>query len=563
MNIYREFTFAAAILGVLQGIVLAIAFAYISLKLGFSLGGSAIAAILGYVFLRGVLGVGTSVENNINQTIASSINTAGTGVIFVAPALFLLQAQEASFSFDLMPLLVSGIAGALLGVVLIIPLRKQLIELDRLRFPTGTATATIIRSGSEGLSKAKFLLIGLIISAIWKGILLTGVIAEEVSFGFGMIPLYFSPFIYLSLMNLAAGMLSGRGGLPFFWGGILGWWILSPMIVHFSPELIPSDLVGLDVVDFIYADILRPLGIGILIGAALMGVVLAFPSMRAAFRALLSATQIPSQRELPLWLLISVIVFSFSSLLWSLVQLTDFNIIYLMFVVLIACIWAGIASLIVAQSVGLSDIAPISGMALVSVFLMMVLLDGHVVAAITLTLGVAVAVNQGADMMQDLKTGFLIGSRPIYQQIAQLSFAWLGVLITMSVVYVLWQSGVGGQGGFGAGTSLPAPQASTLMGLVSAVQSDSVPSDKFIFGGIVGAILTLAPIGGLGVLIGLAMYLPFSITLGYGIGCLISMGLEKYYGYGFIEKIIVPLASGLIIGEALVGVGDAIYGVLS
>jgi uncharacterized oligopeptide transporter (OPT) family protein len=41
------------------------------------------------------------------------------------------------------------------------------------------------------------------------------------------------------------------------------------------------------------------------------------------------------------------------------------------------------------------------------------------------------------------------------------------------------------------------------------------------------------------------------------------MGLEKYYGYAFIEKVIVPLASGLIIGEALVGVGDAIYGVLS
>ncbi|WP_353570941.1 OPT/YSL family transporter [Candidatus Albibeggiatoa sp. nov. BB20] len=168
---YREFTVAATILGILQGIVLVVAFAYISLKLGFSLGGSAIAAILGYVLLRGVLGVGTSVENNINQTIASSINTAGTGVAFVMPALFLLQAQDPSFSFALTPLLVSGVAGALLGVVLIIPLRKQLIELDRLRFPTGTATAIVIRSGSEGFTKAKFLFIGLVVSAIWKGIL--------------------------------------------------------------------------------------------------------------------------------------------------------------------------------------------------------------------------------------------------------------------------------------------------------------------------------------------------------------------------------------------------------
>jgi uncharacterized oligopeptide transporter (OPT) family protein len=308
---------------------------------------------------------------------------------------------------------------------------------------------------------------------------------------------------------------------------------------------------------------LRPLGIGILIGAALMGVLLAYPSMRAAFQALLSVSQIKSQKELPLWLLISVVIFSFSALLWSLVQITDFSLGYLIFVVLIACIWAGIASLIVAQSVGLSDIAPISGMALVTVFLMMILLDGHIIAAITLTMGISVAINQGADMMQDLKTGFLIGSKPIYQQIAQLSFAWLGVLISVGVLYVLWQSGVNGQGGFGAGTALPAPQGSTLMSLISAVQTDSVPTDKFIFGGIVGAILTLVPIGGLGVLIGLAMYLPFSITLGYGIGCIINMSLEKYYGYAFIEKVLVPLASGLIIGEALVGVGDAIYGVLS
>lgn len=215
---YRELTLAATVFGVFQGIILVIAFTYISLKLGFSLGGSTIAAILGYVFLRGVLRVGSSVENNINQTIASSINTAGTGVVFVMPALFLLQMHDVSVEFEVLPLLVSGIAGALLGVVLIIPLRKQVIEIDRLRFPSGTATATIIRSGSEGLSKARYLLIGLIVSAVWKGILLTGVIAEEVSFGFGVIPLYLSPFIYLSLMNIAAGMLSGRGGLAFFWG---------------------------------------------------------------------------------------------------------------------------------------------------------------------------------------------------------------------------------------------------------------------------------------------------------------------------------------------------------
>ena len=71
---YREMTAAAFILGVIQGIILNLAFVYAALKLGFSIGGSTVASIMGYALLRGVLGKGTMIENNINQTIASGIN---------------------------------------------------------------------------------------------------------------------------------------------------------------------------------------------------------------------------------------------------------------------------------------------------------------------------------------------------------------------------------------------------------------------------------------------------------------------------------------------------------
>jgi len=130
---YRELTVAAVLFGIVQGVILNIAFAYIALKLGFSLGGSTIAAILGYVFLRGFLRKGTIVENNINQTIASGINSAGTGVVFVLPALFLLNTQgQDNLILSIWPLILAAIAGAILGVVVIIPLRKQLIEIERL-----------------------------------------------------------------------------------------------------------------------------------------------------------------------------------------------------------------------------------------------------------------------------------------------------------------------------------------------------------------------------------------------------------------------------------------------
>ena len=267
------------------------------MKLGFSLGGSTVAAIMGYALLRGVLRKGTMVENNINQTIASGINTAGTGVIFTVPALFLLNQKwqadgTGSLAFEALPLAVAGIAGAILGVVVIIPLRKQMIEMDRLRFPTGVAVTTIIRAGSTGVEKAKLLAIGFAIAAAWKLLMLSGwldsteeaiaasgfgITHEELYFGCGIIPAQFAPVIYLSLMNLAAGMLAGRGGLPFFAGGVLSWWVIAPAAVGMgwvSPDLVES-FGGVDWA--VYSKMLRPLGIGTLVGGALMGVVMAFP----------------------------------------------------------------------------------------------------------------------------------------------------------------------------------------------------------------------------------------------------------------------------------------------
>jgi putative OPT family oligopeptide transporter len=178
---YRELTVAAVVLGVIQGVVLNLAFVYAALKLGFSIGGSTVASIMGYALLRGVLRKGSMVENNINQTIASGINTAGTGIVFTVPALFMLDAAWrkqglAGLQFQLLPLLIAGIAGGVLGVVAIIPLRKQMIELDRLRFPSGVATATIIRAGASGTEKAILLGLGILISAAVKLVMVSGVL---------------------------------------------------------------------------------------------------------------------------------------------------------------------------------------------------------------------------------------------------------------------------------------------------------------------------------------------------------------------------------------------------
>lgn len=389
------------------------------------------------------------------------------------------------------------------------------------------------------------------------------IVHEEFNFGFdGAIPAYLAPAIFLSLMNIGAGLLAGRGGLPFFAGGILSWWVISPVAV--LSDWVPASLQGSDQTDFIYLEMLRPLGIGALIGGALMGVVTAFPAIKSALTSLATATKTAGSGsnvggdEMKLNVLIGGTIGAMGLFFFASLMTPGVSVMQAIVSAVVGTVWLGLAALIVAQATGMTDISPMSGMALISVTLMMFLLNQNVAAAMVVGVAVCVAIGQGADMMQDLKTGFMIGARPIKQQIAQFCVTWIGALLALATVYALWKLGPGGEGGFG-NKELPAPQAGALMGIIDAVKSGNVPIDKYIMGGTVGAILGAAPMAGLGVLVGLAMYLPFSITFGYGIGCMIQMGLQRKYGLSFCENKLVPLAAGLIVGEALTGVGHAGY----
>ena len=576
---YRELTFAGVALGVIQGVVLNLAFVYAALKLGFSIGGSTVAAIMGYALLKGVLKVGTSVENNINQTIASGINTAGTGIVFTLPALFMLNAMweksgEPLISFTPWPFIIAGIAGSIIGVVLIIPLRKQMIDLDRLRFPSGVAVTTIIRSGSTGMGKAKILAAGFIISALWKifvvGIDIPGFIEhEELNLTLnGLIPIpdYLSPFLYLSLMNLAAGMLAGRGGLAFFAGGLLAWWVVSPIAV--SQGWVPMTDSGVPDAGFIYGKMLRPLGIGALMGGALMGVVMTFPAIKSAIVSLMNASKLAKADsnsktdEMPFIVLILGLISSVVLFFTAAYMIDGVTVWQAIITAIVGPLWMGLAALIVAQATGMTDISPMSGMALISVTLMMFILNKNIAAAMVVAVAVCVAIGQAADMMQDLKTGFMIGGRPVKQQLVQFCVTWIGSIISIGAIYVLWKAGANGANGFGEGTSLPAPQAGVLMGIINGLKTGVIPMDKYVLGGGIGILLAAAPISGLGVMIGLAMYLPFSITLGYGLGCLIQIFIQKKKGTHFAEHKLVPFAAGLIIGEALTGIGQALFGII-
>jgi uncharacterized oligopeptide transporter (OPT) family protein len=296
-----------------------------------------------------------------------------------------------------------------------------------------------------------------------------------------------------------------------------------------------------------------------------MGVVVSAPAIVSAMRSLATATKTAGAGgskvggdEMPFSVLmggtLAAVVLFFTA-----AMMTDgVTVPQGLLCAVVGTIWLGLAALIVAQATGMTDISPMSGMALISVTLMMFLLDKNVAAAMVVGVAVCVAIGQGADMMQDLKTGFMLGGKPVKQQIAQFCVTWMGALISLGVIVLLWKGGPGGEGGFGNKT-LPAPQAGALMGIIESVKTGDVPLDKYVMGGVLGALLGAAPMAGLGVLVGLAMYLPFSITLGYGIGCMLQMAIQRANGPAFGEQKLVPLAAGLIVGEAITGVGHALF----
>lgn len=547
---YREVTFAGVGLGIVVGILLTASMTYAGLLIGFVVPASAIAAILGWGLLRGVLRRGSIVENNINQTAASAINNTAAGIIFTFPALFLMDGVE----FNPLAIALAAVAGAFLGTLFIIPLRKQMIELERLRFPGGIAVAEVLRSPGAGMTKSA-LLIGATVLALAFGLLASfGIIPGKIDLGAPLgLPAYVPNVWALSLLSVGAGYLSGRPGLVVLLGGVLANWVIAPLVVALgwvsAPEGTPPEAVGGVLAKMVAMDVNRNLGIGFLIGGAFAGVLLAAPMMRAAFLSLRGAKtggEELSVRWMYLGVGASLVLLSAAAYVEA-PEVAGWRIAA---TALAGTVWMWLAGVIVAQCTGMTNWSPVSGMALLAVAMVLYITGGSVALSVLIGAAVCVAITQGADMMTDLKTGHLVGSRPAAQQAVQVLVSWIGPGIAVLTVYLIWTTVKFGP----ANPSIPAAQAVTLQGLITAMQGGDVPTDKYLVGALVSGALTLATGGGLGVLVGLSMYLPMFYILPYGLGCLLVMLTDRKLGRVWSAEKGIPIAAGLLVGDALGGV---------
>jgi len=560
---YPELTITAVLVGYFLGAVIAVSIGYAALILGFSIEGSELAAILGFAILRGMLRRNSIIENNIVQTIASGVNGASSGMMFSVPAIFIL-----GYGTDFNPVLLTfgAIAGAFLGIGFIIPLRKQMIDYERLTYPGGVAVATILKSPGAGIQKAMFLLVAATVSGGLHYISqYTGY--EYWNLG-GLLgwPDYMNGIWYLSLLSVGVGYIAGKGGVAFIIGGYVCYWLLSPLLSQFG--LFPTDPETHQIIsdpDSLRLMLYRPVGIGMLIGGAIAGVVLAFPLILSAVRSMQNAAQensAMSKDEMPIKLLYFAI--GGATILLAVIAVLSTEKMGIgrgILMAVVGTLWIWIAGVILSEAIGRTNWSPLSGMTLIAVTLLIVISSGlgdtkaAVVSAIMVGAAACVAMSQATDLMLDLKTGYLVGATPRMQQMGQFLGAWLGPILIMALIFVLHEA-------YGLGSDkLPAPQGQALASMVNGIIGGDVPTQKYLAGAGLGALLSLAS-PGLGITVGLGFYLPFSIVLTYSIGTLLRVISDWKLGNSFSESTGIPIAAGVIVGEALVGVGFAVFMIL-
>ncbi|MBI2373411.1 MAG: OPT/YSL family transporter [Deltaproteobacteria bacterium] len=618
---YREVTGPSVWLGMIIGIALTVSFTYAGLKLGFTVPASMVAAMLGWGILRKGLGKGSIVENNINQTVAAAINVSAAGVIFTVPVLYLMSsdaavtspeviaaAQTAGLTVEkyvathpelqvismkmLWSMAAAATAGSMLGVLFIIPSRKQMIDLERLVFPSGVATAAILKASGSGPVKFRWLMVGIGFSiafatltgikSIVPDIPVLGSIPDDFDLGHLIgLPMHFAVVIAVlgGLTSLGGGYITGRAGLVLMVGAVLAHWIVTPLVVTqgwMPPEVI-LDLTAKakGVTDdfhamasgWSYKYAARPLGVGMLLGGSIASVVLTAPMLLSAIKSIQkqrSAAQAAKEQgaqiaqELPpslIWIGSSVSFVVLFTAGWFGSEHASF--VRVLIAAVVATVWMWLANIIVSIATGKTDNSPLSGMALITIVLVVTLLgkEGAMVALV-MAVAVCVATGQGSDMMQDLKTGHLVGAIPRRQQITQFAVAWIGPLVSLLTLVLLAKKFVFGN------DPLTAPQGQAIKAALELFAPQVALNDqqmavaaavklRYLVGTAAGLLLTLGLGGGLGVVIGLAMYLPMSVTLTYCLGCAATVWTERWKGREWVDNVGIPLAAGFLVGEGL------------
>ncbi|MEO0294853.1 MAG: oligopeptide transporter, OPT family [candidate division WOR-3 bacterium] len=529
----KEFTLRAVILGILLSIIFGASNAYLGLKAGMTVSASIPAACVSMAILRGILKGGTILENNIVQTIASAGESLAAGIIFTIPALILLGINPSIFYIFLTSLL-----GGILGVVFMILVRKKFIEEEDkdLPFPEGRACAEVLKAGDEGGEKAK---------SVFEGIF-SGFLYRFFALGFKLFPdvfyFNFKNKINLGFENspalLGVGIILGRR-ISFFLlgGGLLGWFVLIPLIGNYFPEAKLFDP------HTIWSKYIRYIGAGAVFAG---GFISFLKILLPLFKERSFYSFRPGEKDLPL-----SFIFISSLIIYLLISILPFfnqNFFTSLLIVIFSLIFVVVSSRIVGL-VGSSS-NPVSGMTIATLFtfsLIIYSLGGRgfpaMIASLTTGAFVCISAAIAGDISQDLKTGYLLGATPKLQEIGEIIGVITSSIFIGFTLFLLHKAYVIGS------EKLSAPQATLMSLIVKGIFEGDMPFNLFFSGIMITVFLEILGISSLPVAVGL--YLPLSLSTPIALGGIISDLIKKK------EKGVL-LASGFVAGDAISGIVLAI-----
>lgn len=574
-KIIPEFTIVSIILGILLAVIFGAANAYLGLRVGMTVSASIPAAVISMGVIRFLLRRDSILENNMVQTIGSAGESLAAGAIFTIPALFMWAAEnESVHAPSFWELAIICLCGGILGVLFMVPLRTALIveEHGVLPFPEGTACAEVLLAGEEGGDKSKVVFSGLGISALYKFVadglcLFPSEIAWNIKplktgFGLDVLPAL-AGVGYICGINIASYM---------FAGGVLGWFVLIPLISLFGVDSViapAADAISKMGPQDIWGSYIRYIGAGAVAAGGIISLVKTLPMIVKTFVKAMkgfghkNSSELRTSKDLPMpVVLIGAIIIAV--IIW-LIPAVPISFIGALIIIIFGFFFATVSSRMVGL-VGSSN-NPVSGMAIATLLIATALLKATgytgfagMASAICIGTVICIVAAMAGDTSQDLKTGYIVGATPMYQQIGELLGALVSALAIGGVMYLL-------NSAWGFGTAaLPAPQATLMKLVVEGVMGGTLPWGLVLCGVGIAVVIEILGLPVLPVAIGL--YLPIYLSAPIFLGGVLRWFFEKKKAAkdekdrkDMIDKGIL-YSSGMIAGEGIVGIILAILAVI-
>ncbi|MDR1896209.1 MAG: oligopeptide transporter, OPT family [Prevotellaceae bacterium] len=613
----KEFTVRALFIGLILAVVLGAANAYLGLKAGMTIAATYPAAVIGMAVLR--FFKGNILEENFTRTVGSIGESVAAGAIFTLPAFYIAGVWDGKEFSSISSYLTASlilITGGTLGVLFVALLRRVMVEDKELPFPESVAAAEIHKTGQSGAGSSKYLFSAMIVGALvkiagefklfateWTSFFKSGAAAlgsgKALEGGFLVGGPSISP-AYLGVGYIIGPRLSALN----FSGSVMAWGLMVPILlamlgssfveslqINVNDNLDASSIgAWKNAANVVWREVVRIIAIGGMLVAACFTLYRMRNSLatglKRSVKDLKKATQTSgdnverTEKDLKTaWILTGICI---AAVLTFIITYCIFQTSVLVAIVastvmiILAFFFAAVSGYLVGI-IGSSN-NPISGLTLTALVVTALILvacgikgTGGVAAVLGIAAIVCVAAAVGGEMFQDLKAGHILGGTPWRMQIGDIFGVIISGFVMFGVLIILNQGDInqglkeGYEGGFGS-KNLSAPQAGLMATLAQGIVGGQMTWALIIAGMTLGAAFILMGIKS-PMLIFVGMYLPFSTVFAIFVGGLIKGVLDMYVArrkYNerqsvTVENTGVLLASGMIAGEALMGLVVAIF----